>query len=35
VVGFDAAKGRYCVCHDGSFRTGKPIGVKPANLILD
>ena len=32
VVGFDAAKGRYRARHE---RAGKPIGVKPANLILD
>jgi hypothetical protein len=34
VVGFDAAKGRYRVRHDGNLRTGKPMGIKPANLIL-
>jgi hypothetical protein len=31
-VGFDTAKGRYRV--RGNFRTGKPIGIKPANLIF-
>eukprot|EP01046_Picozoa_sp_COSAG06_P052234 COSAG06_NODE_8724_length_2087_cov_1.937123_1_plen_222_part_00 len=36
VVGFDTAKGRYRVRmrHDGNLRTGKPIGIKPASLIL-
>ena len=34
VVGFDAAKGRYRVRHGGNYRTGKPIGIKPDNLIL-
>jgi hypothetical protein len=34
VVGFDAAKGRYRVRHDGNSRTGKPIGIKPENLIF-
>jgi hypothetical protein len=34
VVGFDAAKGRYRVRHEGNSRTGKPIGIKPENLIL-
>ena len=34
VVGFDAAKGRYRVRHEGNWRTGKPIGIKPANLIF-
>jgi hypothetical protein len=34
VVGFDRAKGRYRVRHDGNYRTGKPIGIKPENLIL-
>ena len=35
VIGFDAAKGRYMyrVRHEGNARTGKPIGVKPHNLI--
>ena len=32
VVGFDAAKGRYRVRHEGNMRTGKPIGIKPENL---
>jgi hypothetical protein len=32
VVGFDAAKGRYRVRHEGNARTGKPIGIKPENL---
>jgi hypothetical protein len=35
VVGFDEGKGRYRVRHVGNFRTGKPIGIKPENLILD
>ena len=34
MVGFDAAKGRYRVRHDGNYRTGKPIGIKPENLIF-
>jgi tetratricopeptide (TPR) repeat protein len=34
VVGFDAAKGRYRVRHEGNARTGKPIGIKPENLIF-
>ena len=34
VVGFDAAKGRYRVRHEGSSRAGKPMGIKPANLIF-
>jgi hypothetical protein len=34
VVGFDAAKGRYRVRHEGNAWTGKPIGIKPENLIL-
>ena len=34
VVGFDAAKGRYRVRHAGNSRTGKPIGIKPENLIF-
>jgi hypothetical protein len=33
VVGFDAAKGRYHVRHVGNAR-GKPIGIKPENLIF-
>ena len=35
VVGFDAAKGRYSVRHEGNWRTGKPIGIKPENLLFD
>ena len=35
VVGFDTAKGLYHVRHEGNARTGKPIGIKPENLILD
>jgi hypothetical protein len=35
VVGFDAAKGRYHVRHAGNARTGKPMGIKPANLIFN
>ena len=34
VVGFDAAKGRYRVRHEGNARTGKPMGIKPENLIF-
>jgi hypothetical protein len=34
VVGFDVAKGRYRVRHDGNLRTGKPIGIKLANLVF-
>eukprot|EP01046_Picozoa_sp_COSAG06_P053366 COSAG06_NODE_9209_length_1958_cov_1.408822_1_plen_590_part_10 len=34
VVGFDTAKGRYHVRHEGNWWTGRPIGIKPANLIL-
>jgi hypothetical protein len=34
VVGFDAGKARYRVRHEGNARTGKPIGIKPANLIF-
>jgi hypothetical protein len=34
VVGFDVGKGRYRVRHEGNALTGKPIGIKPANLIL-
>lgn len=34
VIGFDTAKGRYHVCPRDVFHTGKPIGIKPANLIL-
>jgi hypothetical protein len=35
VVGFDTAKGRYHVRPSGTLRTDKPIGIKPANFILD
>jgi len=35
MVGFDTAKGRYRVRHDGNMRTGKPIGIKPENLIFN
>ena len=35
VVGFDAGKGRYRVRHEGNLRAGKPIGIKPENLIFD
>jgi|EP01046_Picozoa_sp_COSAG06_P018239 hypothetical protein len=34
VVGFDAAKGRYRVRREGNMTIGKPIGIKPENLIL-
>eukprot|EP01046_Picozoa_sp_COSAG06_P038686 COSAG06_NODE_4488_length_4209_cov_3.108759_4_plen_522_part_00 len=34
VVGFDTAKGLYHVRHEGNARTGKPIGIKPENLIF-
>ena len=34
VVGFGAGKGQYHVRHDGNERTGKPIGIKPENLVL-
>jgi hypothetical protein len=34
VVGFDAGMGRYRVRHDGNWRTGKPIGIKPENLLF-
>jgi hypothetical protein len=34
VVGFDTAKGRYRVRHGGNVHTGKPIGIKPENLIF-
>ena len=34
VVGFDTAKGRYRVRHEGNAWAGKPIGIKPANLIF-
>eukprot|EP01046_Picozoa_sp_COSAG06_P039947 COSAG06_NODE_4781_length_3959_cov_92.982997_2_plen_438_part_00 len=34
VVGFDVGKGRYRVRHAGNARTGKPIGIKPENLIF-
>jgi hypothetical protein len=34
VVGFDAAKGRYRVRHPGNMHTGKPIGIKPENLLF-
>jgi hypothetical protein len=33
-VGFDAAKGRYRVRHFGTWPIGKPIGIKPENLIF-
>eukprot|EP01046_Picozoa_sp_COSAG06_P007951 COSAG06_NODE_397_length_16244_cov_230.792320_11_plen_470_part_00 len=35
VVGFDAAKGRYRVRHEGNARTGEPIGIKPENLTFN
>ena len=34
VVGFDTGKGRYRVRHEGNWRTGKPIGIKPEGLII-
>jgi hypothetical protein len=34
VVGFDTGKGRYRVRHGGNMLTGKPMGIKPENLIL-
>jgi hypothetical protein len=34
VVGFDAGKGRYRVRHGDNYRTGKPMGIKPENLIF-
>ena len=34
VVGFDAGTGRYRVRHDGNWRTGEPIRIKPENFII-